>query len=134
MDPAHQVGRMSVTAPDVTYKEMALHCEALTSGKQKRMSNVMSSHVRLESFPLSQQDRSSEAKKVISFSHVVLQFYAFRSSNRLTIFILSFTCHFGTYTSIFTFVAAVLAKFTFLTPLFQFWHIFPNMKIFNLGL
>lgn len=34
-----QVGRFSVsTAPDVSYKEMASHCEALLTGKQQKMS------------------------------------------------------------------------------------------------
>jgi len=33
------VGRFSVsTAPDVSYKEMASHCEALLMGKQQKMS------------------------------------------------------------------------------------------------
>uniref|UniRef100_A0A2N9HB77 Uncharacterized protein n=1 Tax=Fagus sylvatica TaxID=28930 RepID=A0A2N9HB77_FAGSY len=42
LETAHQVGRNSVsTAPDVPYKEMARHCEALLMGKQQKMSNVM---------------------------------------------------------------------------------------------
>ncbi|GAB4851611.1 hypothetical protein Ancab_031013 [Ancistrocladus abbreviatus] len=42
LDTAHQVGRFSVsTAPDVPYKEMAKHCEALLIGKQQKMSNLV---------------------------------------------------------------------------------------------
>ncbi|KAL9232569.1 hypothetical protein vseg_007668 [Gypsophila vaccaria] len=42
LETAHQVGRFSVsTAPDVSYKEMASHCEALLMGKQQKMSNLM---------------------------------------------------------------------------------------------
>ncbi|XP_065856437.1 protein SEMI-ROLLED LEAF 2 [Euphorbia lathyris] len=62
-DESHQVGRMSVTAPDITYKEMALHCEALISGKQMKMSNVMTSHVKPETSSFCQQDQSNKAKK-----------------------------------------------------------------------
>uniref|UniRef100_A0A2N9G7V7 Uncharacterized protein n=1 Tax=Fagus sylvatica TaxID=28930 RepID=A0A2N9G7V7_FAGSY len=41
LETAHQVGRNSVsTAPDVPYKEMARHCEALLMGKQQKMSNA----------------------------------------------------------------------------------------------
>ncbi|CAL1385087.1 unnamed protein product [Linum trigynum] len=49
-ETANQVGRMSVTAPDVPYEQMALHCEKLLLGKQKKMSHVMMSlHLRLVS-------------------------------------------------------------------------------------
>ncbi|KAG8648894.1 hypothetical protein MANES_08G050000v8 [Manihot esculenta] len=48
LDAAHQVERMSVTAPDLPYKDMADHCETLLMGKQKRMSNVMSSEMKQE--------------------------------------------------------------------------------------
>uniref|UniRef100_A0A803MAB1 Uncharacterized protein n=1 Tax=Chenopodium quinoa TaxID=63459 RepID=A0A803MAB1_CHEQI len=42
LDSAHQVGRFSVsTAPDLPYKEMASHCEALMMGKQQKMSHLM---------------------------------------------------------------------------------------------
>ncbi|KNA16475.1 hypothetical protein SOVF_088690 [Spinacia oleracea] len=42
LDTAHQVGRFSVsTAPDLPYKEMASHCEALMMGKQQKMSHLM---------------------------------------------------------------------------------------------
>ncbi|CAI0438287.1 unnamed protein product [Linum tenue] len=47
-ETANQVGRMSVTAPDVPYEQMALHCEKLLLGKQKKMSHVMSLHLRLK--------------------------------------------------------------------------------------
>ncbi|XP_074320484.1 protein SEMI-ROLLED LEAF 2 [Silene latifolia] len=44
LENAHQVGRFSVsTAPDVSYKEMASHCEALLMGKQQKMSHLMTS-------------------------------------------------------------------------------------------
>ncbi|CAK9177752.1 unnamed protein product, partial [Ilex paraguariensis] len=42
LETAHQVGRISVsTAPDVSYKEMAHHCEALLLGKHQMMSHLM---------------------------------------------------------------------------------------------
>ncbi|GAB4843853.1 hypothetical protein Ancab_013815 [Ancistrocladus abbreviatus] len=42
LDTSHQVGRFSVsTAPDLPYKEMANHCEALLMGKQQKMSNLV---------------------------------------------------------------------------------------------
>lgn len=45
LDTAHQVGRFSVsTAPDLPYKEMASHCEALLRGKQQKMCNLMTTH------------------------------------------------------------------------------------------
>ncbi|KAL9270752.1 SEMI-ROLLED LEAF 2-like protein [Drosera capensis] len=42
LDTAHQVGRFSIsTAPDVPYREMANHCEALSMGKKQKMSNLV---------------------------------------------------------------------------------------------
>ncbi|GFP92232.1 protein efr3 homolog b [Phtheirospermum japonicum] len=42
LDTAQHVGRMSVsTAPDVSYKETANHCETLLMGKQQKMSNLI---------------------------------------------------------------------------------------------
>ncbi|KAG6769203.1 hypothetical protein POTOM_024820 [Populus tomentosa] len=49
LETTHQVGRLSVTAPDVSYKEMAHHCETLQMGKQQKMSHVMSVQLRQES-------------------------------------------------------------------------------------
>ncbi|XP_059668417.1 protein SEMI-ROLLED LEAF 2 isoform X2 [Cornus florida] len=50
LEVGHQVGRLSVsTALDVSYKEMAGHCEALLAGKQEKMSYLMSSQQRQES-------------------------------------------------------------------------------------
>ncbi|KAJ9158809.1 hypothetical protein P3X46_024355 [Hevea brasiliensis] len=43
-ETTNQVGRFSVsTPPDLPYMEMAGHCEALSAGKQKKMSALMSS-------------------------------------------------------------------------------------------
>ncbi|KAF5747981.1 hypothetical protein HS088_TW05G00712 [Tripterygium wilfordii] len=64
-ETAHQAGRISVTAPDVPYKEMAHHCEALLMGKQQKIFHLMSVQLRQESsinFP--QQNQENEAKKV----------------------------------------------------------------------
>jgi len=42
LDTAQQIGRFSVsTAADISYKEMASHCEALLMGKQQKMSRLM---------------------------------------------------------------------------------------------
>ncbi|KAG5555681.1 hypothetical protein RHGRI_006358 [Rhododendron griersonianum] len=51
LETAHQVGRLSVcTAPEVSYKEMAGHCEALLMGKQQKMSYLMSAQQRQGNF------------------------------------------------------------------------------------
>ncbi|XP_020539400.1 protein SEMI-ROLLED LEAF 2 isoform X2 [Jatropha curcas] len=68
LDSAHQVGRVSVTAPDATYKEMVNHCETLLIGKQ-RMSNVMSAQIKQESLVNAQQNRGEEAKKAGNSFH-----------------------------------------------------------------
>lgn len=48
-ETTHQVGRFSVsTPPDLSYIEMAGHCEALLAGKQKKMSALLSSQQRQE--------------------------------------------------------------------------------------
>lgn len=42
LETAQHVGRFSVsTAPDISYKEMASHCEALLMGKQQKMSRLI---------------------------------------------------------------------------------------------
>ncbi|CAL5420850.1 unnamed protein product [Camellia sinensis] len=49
LETAHHVGRISVcTASDVSYKEMAGHCEALLMGKQQKMSYLMNAQHRQE--------------------------------------------------------------------------------------
>ncbi|XP_068648184.1 protein SEMI-ROLLED LEAF 2-like [Aristolochia californica] len=51
LETARQVGRFSVsTAPDVPYKEIASHCEALLVGKQQKMSVFMSQQLKPETF------------------------------------------------------------------------------------
>ncbi|KAI8562205.1 hypothetical protein RHMOL_Rhmol03G0016500 [Rhododendron molle] len=51
LETAHQVGRLSVcTAPEVSYMEMAGHCEALLMGKQQKMSYLMSAQQRQGNF------------------------------------------------------------------------------------
>lgn len=40
-DTTLQVGRLSVSTSDMTYKDMAGHCEALQAGKQEKMSHLM---------------------------------------------------------------------------------------------
>lgn len=70
LETTHQVGRLSVTAPDVSYKEMAHHCETLQMGKQQKMSHVMSVQLRQESLmnvPFQKYD--DKARKVISYSY-----------------------------------------------------------------
>ncbi|EEF32756.1 conserved hypothetical protein [Ricinus communis] len=64
LDAAHQVGRMSVTAPDVPYKEMALHCETLLMGKQKKMSNVINAQMKQDILVnITQQNHNEEVMK-----------------------------------------------------------------------
>ncbi|KAJ4971996.1 hypothetical protein NE237_005095 [Protea cynaroides] len=70
LETACQVGRFSVsTTPDVPYKEMANHCEALLLGKKQKMSNFMIAQQKQEnlmSFCL--RDYYNEGKKVPSYS------------------------------------------------------------------
>ncbi|KDP43492.1 hypothetical protein JCGZ_16779 [Jatropha curcas] len=48
-ETTYQVGRFSASTPnDMPYKEMAGQCEALTAGKQKKMSDLMSSQEKQE--------------------------------------------------------------------------------------
>lgn len=52
LETAGQVGRMSVsTTPDITFKEMAGHCEALLTAKRKKMSLFMNSQQGQEILP-----------------------------------------------------------------------------------
>lgn len=64
LETACHVGRLSVsTSPDVPYKEMAGHCEALLTGKQQKMSTLM--HVQQKHDNLTNillLDQSSDAK------------------------------------------------------------------------
>ncbi|EXB52897.1 hypothetical protein L484_004961 [Morus notabilis] len=71
-ETTHQVGRVSVsTGPDVPYKEMALHCEALLMGKQKKMSGLISGHQRQEYLTdFSYHNQNDESKAIISASYV----------------------------------------------------------------
>ncbi|KAM4091941.1 hypothetical protein ACJW30_09G174500 [Castanea mollissima] len=77
LETAHQVGRISVsTAPDVPYKEMARHCEALLLGKQQKMSNVMIIQQKQESgknFTL--QIHEPEVKKMSTYPQVDVSYY-----------------------------------------------------------
>ncbi|KAL5743993.1 hypothetical protein ACOSP7_026855 [Xanthoceras sorbifolium] len=66
LDTAHHVGRISVsTGPNMPYKEMAGHCEALLIGKQQKMSHLMSAQLRQESLiNLAFPNNEDEAKKL----------------------------------------------------------------------
>ncbi|XP_021281775.1 uncharacterized protein LOC110414724 isoform X2 [Herrania umbratica] len=65
LETAHQFGRSSIsTGPDMSYREMAHHCEALLTGKQKKMSDLMSAQLRQESLiSLSFQHPDNETKQ-----------------------------------------------------------------------
>ncbi|KAE8734391.1 hypothetical protein F3Y22_tig00000765pilonHSYRG00063 [Hibiscus syriacus] len=50
MDTSDQFGRASVsTRPDMSYKDMAQHCETLLNGKRQKMSDLMGVHLSQES-------------------------------------------------------------------------------------
>ncbi|TYH32125.1 hypothetical protein ES288_A01G226500v1 [Gossypium darwinii] len=50
-ETSDQFGRISVsTGPDMSYKDMAHHCETLLTGKQQKMSDLMSVHLRQDSY------------------------------------------------------------------------------------
>ncbi|KAA3465198.1 Armadillo-type [Gossypium australe] len=51
LETSDQFGRISVsTGPDMSYKDMAHHCETLLTGKQQKMSDLMSVHLRQDSY------------------------------------------------------------------------------------
>ncbi|KAL4327643.1 hypothetical protein HN51_034896 [Arachis hypogaea] len=51
LDTTNHVGRISTsTAPDMSYKEMALHCENLLMGKQEKLNVFMASNTLQSSF------------------------------------------------------------------------------------
>ncbi|XP_010319193.1 protein SEMI-ROLLED LEAF 2 isoform X3 [Solanum lycopersicum] len=61
LETAHQVGRMSVsTEPEFSYKEMAHHCEALLTGKQQKMYNLMNSQHRQDNALIGISESSSD--------------------------------------------------------------------------
>lgn len=80
-ETANQVGRCSVsTDPDVSYKEMAGHCEALLLGKQQKMSELMSSQKKQECLmTFSLQNHNDEVKEMTSDSHIAMDSH--RSGN-----------------------------------------------------
>lgn len=71
-ETTHQVGRVSVsTGPDVPYKEMARHCEALLMGKQKKMSGLISGNPGQECLTdFSFHNQNNESKAIVSSSYV----------------------------------------------------------------
>ncbi|XP_060185208.1 protein SEMI-ROLLED LEAF 2 isoform X2 [Lycium barbarum] len=64
LETAHQVGRISVsTEPEFSYKEMAHHCEALLTGKQQKMYNLMNNQHRQDNVLIEISENSSEQDK-----------------------------------------------------------------------
>ncbi|KAE8694794.1 hypothetical protein F3Y22_tig00110773pilonHSYRG00059 [Hibiscus syriacus] len=50
LETSYQFGRPSVsTGPDMSYKDIAHHCETLQTGKQQKLSDLMSVHLKQES-------------------------------------------------------------------------------------
>ncbi|BFG38111.1 hypothetical protein CerSpe_243850 [Prunus speciosa] len=68
LETAHEVERTSISnAPDVPYKEMAGHCEALLIGKQQKMSSLMNFQQNQEYLMnLSLQNRNDDVKWMTS--------------------------------------------------------------------
>lgn len=85
LEKAHEVGRFSVsTAPDVSYKEMSGHCEALLMGKQQKMSNLISTQQKQVSLMnFSSQNHDDEAKKMITHCYDVSFHGPFPCSSKL---------------------------------------------------
>ncbi|XP_059309283.1 protein SEMI-ROLLED LEAF 2 isoform X2 [Lycium ferocissimum] len=64
LETAHQVGRISVsTEPEFSYKEMTHHCEALLTGKQQKMYNLMNNQHRQDNVLIEISENSSEQDK-----------------------------------------------------------------------
>lgn len=60
METTQQVGRVSISPPfDKPYKEMALHCEALLTGKQEMMSTFMVPYP-VQGYPFTIYDQGKE--------------------------------------------------------------------------
>lgn len=72
LETAHQVGRISLSnEPDFSYKEMTHHCEALLTGKQQRMYNLLNSQHRQDSALIRISQNSSEQDKESSSDNQV---------------------------------------------------------------
>ncbi|KAF5752651.1 hypothetical protein HS088_TW01G00566 [Tripterygium wilfordii] len=70
-DTAHQVGRLSVSAlPHMPYKEMAGHCEALSMGKQQKMSAFMSNQQSQENVNGNWAHGESQAQDLPSYTNL----------------------------------------------------------------
>ncbi|GMP97421.1 hypothetical protein CsSME_00045681 [Camellia sinensis var. sinensis] len=71
LETTHQVGRLSsCTPPDLSYKEMAGHCEALMMGKQQKMSYLMSNQQMQENMLGRMSQDYDEEEKVAFDGHV----------------------------------------------------------------
>ena len=79
VDTAQQVGRYSVsTAPDLPYKEMASHCEALLMGKQQKMSNLMTAQRQDYLISLCVEKDELEQKRPAPQSLVKIRYFDFK--------------------------------------------------------
>ncbi|KAL3632475.1 hypothetical protein CASFOL_025459 [Castilleja foliolosa] len=74
LDTAQHVGRISVsTAPDVSYKETANHCETLLMGKQQKMSNLINTQQQRQLHLLTlPSQKSGEQNKMVTFKDDIL--------------------------------------------------------------
>uniref|UniRef100_A0A2N9F017 Uncharacterized protein n=1 Tax=Fagus sylvatica TaxID=28930 RepID=A0A2N9F017_FAGSY len=71
LETTHQVGRFSVSnATDMTYKEMAGHCEALLVGKQQKMSTFLTAQQAQESLVSFSSHDYNQGKELASYSPV----------------------------------------------------------------
>ncbi|XWS43142.1 hypothetical protein CRYUN_Cryun16bG0077100 [Craigia yunnanensis] len=61
LETTHQFGRSSIsTGPDMSYKEIAYHSEALLTGKQQKMSHLMSAQLSLISLSFQHPDNKTK--------------------------------------------------------------------------
>ncbi|KAJ6968139.1 hypothetical protein NC653_036168 [Populus alba x Populus x berolinensis] len=75
LETTQQVGRLSVTAPDVSYKEMAHHCETLLMGKQQKILKQESlMNVSLQNH----DDEIREGYQLLSLNKISLQAHNYR--------------------------------------------------------
>ncbi|KAK8273051.1 hypothetical protein V6Z12_D11G379400 [Gossypium hirsutum] len=67
LETAYQFGRSSVcTGPNMSYKEIAHHCEALVTGKQQKMSHLLSAQLRQDNMTNQVQSLSKLAIPIYS--------------------------------------------------------------------
>ncbi|KAL9676241.1 hypothetical protein QQ045_004454 [Rhodiola kirilowii] len=79
-ESTHHVGRVSVSSPpDMSYKDIASHCEALLVGKQQKMQNFISTHQNQDSLVV--YSETNQQNQIASYSPDEPAFQIHKSRN-----------------------------------------------------